>query len=152
MDRQRLLEHKVRNGLQQLGLLGLLALLLGNLAWVVGGEPFLWGTLMGVAMLWVINPVASPRLLIRLYGAIPLSSREMPGLYRLLDGLAARAGLEQPPRLYYLPSRMMNAFATGGARTRPSSCRMASCGVWSGGSSSASSPTSSPTSPTAISR
>lgn len=29
MDRRRLLEHKVRNGLQQLGLLGLLALLLG---------------------------------------------------------------------------------------------------------------------------
>ena len=113
MDRQRLLEHKVRNGLQQLGLLGLLALLLGYLAWVVGGEPFLWGTLMGVAMIWMINPVASPRLLVRLYGAIPLSPREMPGLYRLLEALAARAGLEQPPRLYYLPSRMMNAFATG---------------------------------------
>lgn len=29
MDRRRLFEHKVRNGLQQLGLLGLLALLLG---------------------------------------------------------------------------------------------------------------------------
>ena len=49
MDRQRLLEHKVRNGLQQLGLLGLLALLLGYLAWVVGGEPFLWGTLLDEA-------------------------------------------------------------------------------------------------------
>ena len=98
MDRQRLLEHKVRNGLQQLGLLGLLALLLSYLAWVVGGEPFLWGTLLGVAMIWMINPVASPRLLVRLYGALPLSPREMPGLYRLLEELAARAGLEQPPR------------------------------------------------------
>ena len=72
MDRQRLFEHKVRNALQQLGLLGLLALVLGYLAWVVGGEPFLWGTLMGVAILWMINPVASPRLMVRLYGAIPL--------------------------------------------------------------------------------
>lgn len=113
MDRQRLIEHRVRNGLQQLGLLGLLALLLGYLAWEVGGEPFLWGTLLGVAVLWMINPVASPRLLVRLYGAIPFSPREMPGLYRLLEGLAARAGLERLPRLYYLPSRMMNAFATG---------------------------------------
>lgn len=103
----------MRNGLQQLGLLGLLALLLGYLAWEVGGEPFLWGTLLGVAVLWMINPVASPRLLVRLYGAIPFSPREMPGLYRLLEGLAARAGLERLPRLYYLPSRMMNAFATG---------------------------------------
>ena len=49
MDRRRLLKHKVRNGLQQLGLLGLLALLLGYLAWVVGGESFLWGTLLGLA-------------------------------------------------------------------------------------------------------
>jgi len=77
-----------------------LALLLGYLAWVVGGELFLWGTLMGVAMIWVINPVASHRLLVRLYGAIPLSPRDMPGLYRLLEELATRAGLEQPPRLY----------------------------------------------------
>lgn len=113
MDRQRLLEHKVRNGLQQLGLLGLLALLLGYLAWVVGGESFLWGTLVGLGMLWLINPVASPRLLVRLYGALPLSPREAPGLYAIVEALAARAGLERLPRLYYLPSRLMNAFATG---------------------------------------
>ncbi len=113
MDRRRLFEHKVRNGLQQLGLLGLLALLLGYLAWVVGGESFLWGTLLGVGLLWLINPVASPRLLVRLYGAIPLSPRDMPGLYAIVEALAERAGLERLPRLYYLPSRLMNAFATG---------------------------------------
>lgn len=113
MDRRRLLEHKVRNGLQQLGLLGLLALLLGYLAWVVGGESFLWGTLLGVSTLWLINPVASPRLLVRLYGAIPLTPRDTPGLYGIVEALAARAGLERLPRLYYLPSRLMNAFATG---------------------------------------
>ena len=113
MDRRRLIEHKVRNGLQQLGLLGLLALLLGYLAWVVGGESFLWGTLLGVGLLWLINPVASPRLLVRLYGAIPLSPRDMPGLYAIVEALAECAGLERLPRLYYLPSRLMNAFATG---------------------------------------
>ncbi len=113
MDRRRLLEHKVLNGLQQLGLLGLLALLLGYLAWVVGGESFLWGTLLGVSTLWLINPVASPRLLVRLYGAIPLTPRDSPGLYGIVQALATRAGLERLPRLYYLPSRLMNAFATG---------------------------------------
>lgn len=113
MDRQRLLQHKVRNELQQLGLLGVLALLLGYLAWVVGGEPFMWGTLIGVMILYFINPVASPRLLVRMYGALPLSPREAPGLYAIVEALAARAGLARLPRLYYLPSRMMNAFATG---------------------------------------
>ncbi len=66
MDRQRLREHKVRNDLQQLLLLALLALLLGYLAWVVGGAPFAWGTLLGVAVLFLANPVASPRLVLGL--------------------------------------------------------------------------------------
>lgn len=113
MDRQRLFEHKLLNGVQQLALLAVLALLLGYLAWVVGGEPFMWGTLIAVAVLYLVNPVASPRLLLRMYGARPLSPREAPSLYGALDALATRAGLEYLPRLYYLPSRMMNAFATG---------------------------------------
>ncbi len=53
MDLQRLREHKLRNDLQQVGLLG-------YLAWVVGGAPFAWGTLMGVALLYLVNPVGSP--------------------------------------------------------------------------------------------
>jgi heat shock protein HtpX len=113
MDRQRLFEHKLLNGLQQLVLLAVLALLLGYLAWVVGGEPFMWGTLIAIAVLYLVNPAASPRLLLGMYGARPLSPQEAPSLYRVLDTLAARAGLERLPRLYYLPSRMMNAFATG---------------------------------------
>lgn len=113
MNRQRLRSHKLRNDLQQAGLLAVLALLLGYLAWVVGGAPFAWGTLMGVALLYWINPVASPRLMLGLYGARPLSSREAPRLYAILRELAARAGLPHLPRLYYLPTRVMNAFATG---------------------------------------
>ena len=113
MDRQLLREHKLKNDLQQLGLLALLALLLGYLAWVVGGPPFAWGTLIGVALLYLVNPVASPRLVLGMYGARGLSRREVPRLYGILEELTERAGLERLPRLYYLPTRVMNAFATG---------------------------------------
>jgi heat shock protein HtpX len=113
MDRQRLRLHKLKNDLQQLGLLALLAMVLGYLAWVVGGAPFAWGTLIGVGLLSLINPVASPRLVLSLYGARSLSRREAPRLYALLQVLAERADLERLPRLYYLPTRVMNAFATG---------------------------------------
>jgi heat shock protein HtpX len=113
MNRQRLREHKLKNDLQQLGLLALLALLLGYLAWVVGGPPFAWGTLIGVALLYIVNPVASPRLVLGMYGARGLSRREAPRLYGILAELTERAGLERLPRLYYLPTRVMNAFATG---------------------------------------
>ena len=114
MDRRRLSEHKTRNTLQQVALLAVLALLLGYLAWVVGGAPFVWGTLIGVGILFLVNPVASPRLVLGMYGARPVAAREAPGLYALLEQLAVRAGLSRLPRLYYLPSRLMNAFATGG--------------------------------------
>jgi heat shock protein HtpX len=113
MDRQRLRTHKLKNDLQQVALLALLALLLGYLAWVVGGAPFAWGTLVGVVLLYLANPVASPRLVLGMYGARALSQREAPGLYAILEALAARAGLGYLPRLYYLPTRVMNAFATG---------------------------------------
>jgi heat shock protein HtpX len=113
MDRDRLETHKLRNLLQQAALLALLALLLGYLAWVVGGAPFVWGTLMGVGVLFFVNPVASPRLVLGMYGARELSTRDTPGLYAILAELGRRAGLARIPRLYYLPSRMINAFATG---------------------------------------
>lgn len=113
MDNKRLLEHRIRNGLQQIGLLAVLASLLGYLAWVVGGKSFLWGTLLGVALLYFVDPAASPRLLLGMYGARPLSPRDAPSLYGTVDVLARRAGLDRLPRLYYLPSRMLNAFATG---------------------------------------
>lgn len=113
MDRQRLRSHKLKNDLQQLGLLVLLAMVLGYLAWVVGGAPFAWGSLIGVGLLSLINPVASPRLVLGMYGARGLSRREAPRLYALLEALTERAGLERLPRLYYLPTRVMNAFATG---------------------------------------
>ena len=113
MDRQRLRSHKLKNDLQQLGLLVLLAMVLGYLAWVVGGAPFAWGSLIGVGLLSLINPVASPRLVLGMYGARGLSRREAPRVYALLEALTERAGLERLPRLYYLPTRVMNAFATG---------------------------------------
>ncbi len=105
----------VRYTVQQLGLLAVLGLLLGYLAWVVGGEPFLWGTLIGVGALWLVNPAASPRLVLGMCGARAraLAPREVPDLYAIVEALAVRAGLERLPRLYYLPSRVMNAFATG---------------------------------------
>lgn len=113
MDRQRLLEHKLRNNLQLAALLFVLAALMGYLAWVVGGEPFLWGALLGVALLYVVNPVGSPRLVLGLYGARAIDPADAPELYSILLALARRAGLERLPRLYWLPSRVLNAFATG---------------------------------------
>lgn len=113
MDRSTLAAHKLGNAIQSLLLVGTLASLLGLLAWILGGLPFVMLALAGVAFLYLANPVASPRLVMSLYGGRLLTPREAPELYELMAELARRAELARMPRLYYVPSRVMNAFATG---------------------------------------
>jgi heat shock protein HtpX len=52
-------------------------------------------------------------MLLRFSGATELHPEQAPGLYRLLQALAQRAGLARAPRLFYLPTRVLNAFAVG---------------------------------------
>jgi heat shock protein HtpX len=48
-----------------------------------------------------------------MYRAQPLPPAAAPDVLRVFDTLAARGELDPPPRLYYVPSQMPNAFAVG---------------------------------------
>lgn len=115
MDYRRLTLLKLRNHLQTAGLVLLLAFLLGYLAWFLGGEPFLWGAMLAVALLYLVNPAGSPRLVLSMYRARPIRVGEAPRLYGVLERLSRRAGLARRPGLYYLPTSALNAFSTGHA-------------------------------------
>jgi heat shock protein HtpX len=54
----------------------------------------------------------SDKIVLARYGAKPVDEQEAPRLHAMLDGLCARAGLPKP-KLYVLPERSPNAFATG---------------------------------------
>lgn len=87
--------------------------LLGLTGFAIWG-PF--GILLSIIIsLFLIYSVsrASPKLLLKMYKAKPLGPRDLPELQDLFDRLVERAGLEHEPTLYYVPSKMMNAFATG---------------------------------------
>lgn len=107
------LEHAWRNRLQSLLLLAIMAgfvMLLGQLLW---GPEGMW-MLLWVGMIGVLfSPSFSPWLIMRLYGARPLTPQQAPALWRLVAILGERAGLQAQPALYYLPSQMLNAFAVG---------------------------------------
>ncbi len=113
MDQQRLAQHKLRNGLQSLMLVGAMAALCGYLAWLIGGAFGAWLALTFVVVAYALNPAASPRLVMGLFRATPIHRRSAPRLYAVLEALAERASLPVVPTLYYLPSRLMNAFTTG---------------------------------------
>ena len=55
----------------------------------------------------------SPKMVLKMYKAKPLGEGDLPQLQQMFDSLVARADLEHKPTLYYIPSKMLNAFATG---------------------------------------
>jgi len=58
----------------------------------------------------------APHIILRMYRAQPLTAHQAPAFQRLVSVLAQRAGLESVPRLYYVPSYVLNAFAIGSVR------------------------------------
>ena len=79
----------------------------------------MWGVLgvIGAILLsaFLIYSVsrASPKMLLKMYKAKPLGPNDLPALQDLFDRLVERTDLEYKPTLYYVPSKMLNAFATG---------------------------------------
>lgn len=80
------------------------------------GENGLWLALATCALTLLIEPVAASAMTLRLYGARLLHYQEAPAIWSLLRELAARAGLPNTPIPYYVPSGIVNAFATGSRR------------------------------------
>lgn len=113
MMEYNLKRHKLTNLLHSLVLLAGLLLLFGVLGWMIGGAVgVLWSTLLALGSIW-FAPRISPQFVLRLYGARPVPSYQAPQLMEIRNELAARAGLSVVPRLYYIPTRMLNAFTVG---------------------------------------
>lgn len=111
--RTALLQHRWLNRLQT----GLLVLTLVGIAAAAGRLPFgegcLWLALFAIAGALLLEPVAASALSLRLYRVRALHPQEAHEMWALLRELPARAGLPATPVLHYVPSAVVNAFATG---------------------------------------
>ena len=114
LARQRRLNrlHSALILLSLAGLAGWTGLLVG------GVEGLAFGAGLALAFL-VLDPMPGHLLFRRTFGAVPLSPAHAPGLSAMLAVLARRAGLEQRPILYLIPSPMLQAMAAG-SRKAPS--------------------------------
>ncbi len=92
-----------------LAMFGILALT-GYIMWGVNGV--IGAVLLSLFLIYSVSR-ASPKMLLKMYKAKALGPRDLPELQDLFDRLVERAELEHPPTLYYVPSKMLNAFATG---------------------------------------
>jgi heat shock protein HtpX len=105
--------HDVRNAVHTAILIGGSALLLAFIAWtVLGWTGLVSAAILGAFGLWTMSRV-SPKMVLGLYKARPLRTDELPEVHRIVRELARRAELPSVPQLYYVPSKILNAFAVG---------------------------------------
>ncbi len=113
MDTLEHRRHKLNNALQSLLIVAGMAGLLALLGWLIAGtEGVIWAV-VAAAVAVVLGPRVSPGLVLRLYRARPIAPWQAPQLYAVTEALARRAGIADPPRLFYVPTRLLNAFAVG---------------------------------------
>ncbi|HWK65747.1 MAG TPA: zinc metalloprotease HtpX [Rhizobiaceae bacterium] len=88
-------------------------LLLAVTAWAFGGPGgIVYALAFGILPLIFLRRM-SPQMVLSMYRASRVSPADFPTGYRILGELARRAGLPATPKLYVIPSRMVNAFAVG---------------------------------------
>lgn len=61
----------------------------------------------------VFGPKVSPQIVLRMYKAQLIPRQSSPELHDMFSELVQRADLDIAPKLYYIPSRTLNAFACG---------------------------------------
>jgi len=105
--------QRLRNALQGVALLGGMVLVFAVIATLFFGRTGLLTVVVTGIVLALVRPRVPTTWVLRMYGAHPLPAHAAPGLHRAVAELARRAGLRRPPRLYYVPSSLTNAFATG---------------------------------------
>lgn len=105
--------HALLNRLQSMLLLFAMGGFLALTGWLIWGNAGIFWLLAMGFLLVLVNPVASPGWIMRLYRASPLTAAQAPALSHILTELSRRAELPFRPALYFIPSRMVNAITVG---------------------------------------
>ena len=80
---------------------------------IVVGEDALLVVAAGATLMFLMSATPTAGLVMRLARAVPISPQEAPDLYSNLAELSRRAGLSACPRLWWLGTSGINAFAAG---------------------------------------
>ncbi len=105
--------HRALNTVQTWLLVGGSLALLAVSAWIYAGVTgIVYAIGFGAISLFAMRQV-SPRMILRMYKARPVSRAQFPLGIDIVEELARRAELPAVPALHVVPSKMMNAFAVG---------------------------------------
>jgi len=107
---------RIQTAAHTLAILAVMAGIFGLLGYLLLGLSGFFLAFAVCIILFATTPRIAPGLILRMYGARALSESEAAGLYALVYELAERARLDRVPRIYYVPSAVMNAFSVGNRR------------------------------------
>ncbi|MGD9209377.1 MAG: zinc metalloprotease HtpX [Desulfobacteraceae bacterium] len=113
MNTQRLRHLKWLGALKSFLLIVGLSVNLAGLGWLLGGPLMSLCVALSLLIAYIISPSVSPALILRFYRGRLILWHHAPRIYAIVNELARRAGLENPPQLYYIPSPVPNALAIG---------------------------------------
>lgn len=104
---------KLRNLIHSVALIAGIGLIAGACALMLFGTAGLVWTAAAVGLVLLIGPRVAPDALMRMYGARRVAENGNDPVTLILRAIARRAELPAVPRLYVIPSAVLNAFATG---------------------------------------
>jgi len=105
--------HRVVNTVHTWLLAGGSLLLLAVTAWVFAGPVGILAAIVFGGLTMAAVRRVSPQMVLTMYKAQPVTQASFPAGIAIVGELSRRAGLPTVPRLFVVPSRMMNAFAVG---------------------------------------
>lgn len=113
MRKREVFSQNLKNWLHTAILIGGMLLLVAILGYALAGPSGLtWAVIIGGILLFFSQRI-SPQWVLNMYKAKPITPQQAPSLHRINHALAQRAQLANPPQLYYIPTKVMNAFAVG---------------------------------------
>ncbi len=105
--------NKSTNSFHSILLIGAMTVLLSVIGWAMADWPGVIAAVVVALGSIVLGQRISPRVVLQMYKARPVLPSRSPELAEMFHQLCRRAHLENMPGLYYVPSRMPNAFAVG---------------------------------------
>lgn len=109
--------NKSTNSFHSFVLIFFMAGLLAGIGWLMFGY---WGLGVAIALAAfgvLAGPRLAPRLVLKMYKARPILPSQSPELAQMFHLLCRRAELDPLPGLFYVPTKMPNAFAVGHEET-----------------------------------
>lgn len=106
-------KHQRSNQGQSFLIITTLAIILSITGFALSGTFGIIVALGTAGFLIMASRKASPAMLLKMYKARPIEPHELQELQQIFHSLVKRADLNVTPRLYYVPSEMLNAFAVG---------------------------------------